>query len=273
MVNPTAIPPSELVAHRLQLHYAIQFIAATGLALSQTKPDGSQITLDWDPQLKGFVGQPIPHTAIQVALFPVALTSVILSQHQPVATLSLVGQTMTQALHWHKTELAKLGIAAESLTLLDYSPDDFPDHPLAHGATFEMGEAAGREAVIAYYASTQPLLAKIVAANPAASPIYIWPHHFDMATLMTYPSATDADIRYLGVGLSPGDQTYPEPYWYISPYPYPALDALPNLAVGIWHTEHWVGAVLTASQVNDNATPATFLPTAVATCKKLLALL
>jgi hypothetical protein len=271
MVKPAAMNPNTLASHRIQLHYAIQFTAATGMALGEAKPDGSQMTLDWNAQLHGFVGQNIPGTPIQVGLLPVPLTSVILNQHQPVATLSLVGQTMSQALHWHETELAKLGIAAESMTLLDYPPDDFPDHPLAHGAVFVLDEVAGREAVIAYYASTQPLLNEIVAANPTASPIYIWPHHFDMATLITYPGATDADTQYLGIGLSPGDQTYPEPYWYVSPYPYPDLDALPDLTVGIWHTRHWVGAVLTASQIKDEATLPTFLHAAIAQSKRLLA--
>ena len=140
--------PKDLVPHRIQLHYAIQCIAATGMALGEAKPDGSQMTLDWDADVQSFVGQKIPETQVQVGLMPQTLTSLILQNHQTVAILSLVGKTMAEALDWHKTELAKLGIAAESVELLDYPPDDFPDHPLAHGAVFEAGDAVAREAVL-----------------------------------------------------------------------------------------------------------------------------
>ncbi|HEY9597335.1 MAG TPA: hypothetical protein V6D33_06655, partial [Cyanophyceae cyanobacterium] len=41
-----------------------------------------------------------------------------------------------------------------------------------------------------------------------------------------------------------------EPYWYVSPYPYPETDNLPRLeGNGFWHTQYWVGAVLTASKL------------------------
>ena len=41
----------------------------------------------------------------------------------------------------------------------------------------------------------------------------------------------------IGVGLSPGDTYYAEPYWYVSPYPYPGLEDLPVLdGSGFWHT-------------------------------------
>ncbi len=259
--------PKDLVPHRIQLHYAIQFAAAVGMALGEPCPDGSQMTLTWDTDRQGFVGQKIPGTQIQVALLPSILTSVILQDHQPVASLSLAGKTMTEALNWHKAEFAKLGVASANVKLLDYPPDDFPDHPLAHGAAFEPGKEAARAAIVAYYAQTYPQLVAIIAANATASPIYIWPHHFDMAVLMTYPGESEDDTRYLGVGLSPGDRTCEEPYWYITPYPYPDVAQLPELSVGHWHTNGWVGAVLTASQVQHEATIQEFIKAGVAAAK------
>jgi hypothetical protein len=259
-----------LACDRIQLHYAIQFIAATGMALGEAKPDGSQMTLNWDADLNGFVGQKIPGTQIQVALMPQTLTSLILQNHVPVVTVSLIGKTMAEALNWHQVELTKLGIVAENIKLLDYPPDDFPDHALAHGARFETGRATAREVLTDYYAATRALLATIISNNTTASPIYIWPHHFDMATLMTYPGTTEIETKYLGIGLSPGDKSYDEPYWYITPYPYPDVAMLPKLVVGNWHTADWVGAVLTASQVQNDTTVQRFIAAAVATSKDLL---
>ncbi|MFQ3616250.1 MAG: hypothetical protein SNJ57_02090 [Cyanobacteriota bacterium] len=262
--------PQALISDRVQLHYAVQFIAAVGAALGKPQSDGSQVTLDWDETLFGFVGKPIPDTSIQLALLPGSLTSVILKDGEAIAALPLAGQTMQQSLDWHKAALAKLGIPADSIKLLEYPPDDFPDHPLAHGAAFESGSSAGREAVAAYFAQTQPLLAKIVAENPAAAAIAIWPHHFDMATLMTYAGPTDADTKYLGVGMSPGDLSYAEPYWYISPYPYPELSDLPALDFGSWHTDHWVGAVLKATDTKKATDLPAFIDRTVSIAKQIL---
>ena len=49
--------------------------------------------------------------------------------------------------------------------------------------------------------------------------------------------------------MSPGDGSYPQPYFYVSPWPYPEGSALPALASGKWHTEVWVGAVLTGDEI------------------------
>jgi hypothetical protein len=57
----------------------------------------------------------------------------------------------------------------------------------------------------------------------------------------------------------------------VSPYPYPDTGNLPTLdGRGFWHTQHWVGAVLQASQFTENASAqtqqhqvATFLHSAV----------
>ncbi|HEY9621236.1 MAG TPA: hypothetical protein V6C78_12745 [Crinalium sp.] len=91
-----------------------------------------------------------------------------------------------------------------------------------------------------------------------------------MATLITLPNTQSDESKTVGVGLSPGDQSYSEPYWYVSPYPYPELSSLPVLDIGFWHTDHWVGAVLTASQVEDEQNLSAFLTAAVERSWELL---
>ena len=78
-----------------------------------------------------------------------------------------------------------------------------------------------------------------------------WPHHFDVASLITLDAGADAEeARTIGVGFSPGDGSYDQPYFYVTPWPYPEADDLPSLAGGAhWHTEGWIGAVLTAERV------------------------
>jgi hypothetical protein len=55
--------------------------------------------------------------------------------------------------------------------------------------------------------------------------------------------------RTLGVGMVPGDGSRPEPYLYVTPWPYPESPELPPLPEGgCWHTEGWTGAVLEADR-------------------------
>ena len=56
--------------------------------------------------------------------------------------------------------------------------------------------------------------------------------------------------RAVEVGISPGDESYGEPYFYISPSPQLNIDNLPHLPTpGHWHTKGFVGAIATATEV------------------------
>ena len=72
--------------------------------------------------------------------------------------------------------------------------------------------------------------------------------------------------------MSPGDGSYAKPYYYVSPWPYPPASRLPALkSPGRWHTEGWVGAVLTSDQFVNEEDQAdivrSFLDEAVAALK------
>uniref|UniRef100_B8HJZ4 Uncharacterized protein n=1 Tax=Cyanothece sp. (strain PCC 7425 / ATCC 29141) TaxID=395961 RepID=B8HJZ4_CYAP4 len=249
------IDPQLLTAARLQLHYGIQFMAAVGAALAEPLPDDSHVSLEWHLELEKFVGLPIrAEVPFRVALDPINLISLLLNQQEEaIAVLPLDQQTLATGLDWHKAEIARLGADPTSIKLLTYPPD-FPDHPIAHGAPFEVSpQAREREELSRYYANTQHLLAEMVAETEDALPIRIWPHHFDIATLIMLPAQRDGEPMTIGMGLSPGDQSYDQPYWYVSPYPYPEVQQLPHLdGQGFWHTQGWVGAVLKASQLASN---------------------
>jgi hypothetical protein len=91
---------------------------------------------------------------------------------------------------------------------------------------------------------------RIVAKGVAAPEPRCWPHHFDLATLTSFPGA-DGATAYVGAGLSPGDGYYDEPYFYISLYPAPDVAGLPALpAPGHWHNHEFTAAVATARSVN-----------------------
>ncbi|MGF1460705.1 MAG: hypothetical protein ACFBSG_16970 [Leptolyngbyaceae cyanobacterium] len=265
-----------LIETRIQLHYAIQGIAATGNVLAVPESDGSHLTCYWQPDLQAFVGRRLSGSQpTAVGLAPAPLEALILNEHQQaIATLPLPGKTLDEMLHWHCHELTQRGFDTDALTLLNYPPD-FPDHPLAHGASFTGTRPDLRQTLAAFFAHSRLLLEGVVTAQAGASPVHIWPHHFDMATLIPL-SGSGENARTIGVGLSPGDNTYGQPNWYVTPWPYPPSDALSPLSVGHWHTEGWTGAILTGD-VGDPALETTqramrtFLDEAIEACHVALA--
>lgn len=82
----------------------------------------------------------------------------------------------------------------------------------------------------------------------------------------------------IGIGLSPGDATYAEPYWYVTPWPYPDEPLLSALdGGGEWHRTGWLGAVLTGSKIAAEPSAEgqarlvnAFLGSAVDACRALL---
>src|SRR5262249_18166496 len=91
---------------------------------------------------------------------------------------------------------------------------------------------------------------QMIGRKLAASPVRCWPHHFDIATLTTVPARNAGATGYVGAGLSPGDEYYDEPYFYVSVYPEPDPAALPSLPMlGHWHLHDFVAAVVTAHKI------------------------
>jgi hypothetical protein len=96
--------------------------------------------------------------------------------------------------------------------------------------------------------------------------------------LITLDAALDAEeARSIGIGLSPGDGSYDQPYFYVNPWPYPDAEDLPPLAAGAhWHTSGWTGAVLTADRLisvppeEQQHTARRALERGVAACRELL---
>ena len=261
----------QLTEARIQLHYAIQPLAAISNALA----DSSNKGLFWDDQL-GFVTRAITTIkSYRLALDPIALTlNFLTDRDQVISTFALSDRTLTEAFIWTRAIVNGLGGEGNLITPISYPPNDFPDSDLARGKTFQLKYLTSD--LTEYYAIADQLLQDIVQQEPMASNVRIWPHHFDIATLISIPDEANGQEKSVGVGLSPGDDGYNEPYWYVTPYPYPEdRSNLPTLdGDGFWHTEHWVGAVLTASQFGEPKASIdqvnAFLKSAIASCKELL---
>jgi hypothetical protein len=112
-------------------------------------------------------------------------------------------------------------------------------------------------------------------SNPSPTPIRCWTHHYDIATEVNFQVSGSDDVTTIGLGFSPGDNHYDEPYFYISPWSTIDQSELPApLVFGHWHTDGFVGIVATASEilsVDDLASEIVkFLDEAFALCRRKL---
>jgi len=242
--------PADLIDASVELHWALQLLAAAGQTFAEPAPDDSHRATVWDDDLRAFVGAPFatPYP-LRVALRPDDLTLLILDRTgAAVAALPLPGQSLDAAHEW-------LGLAAATYfggapPVLERPTYDMPAHPLKDGARFSTAILPELGALSALYGSAAGTIKAIVSGRTDASEVRCWPHHFDLAALLTLEPAVDGEAtRTVGLGLAPAGAACASWYWYVSPRPAPDPTTLPPLNSGAWHTEGWTGAVLEGEAV------------------------
>lgn len=243
-------PPTALEDARLQLHWAAQLVSAVGTTLLPAASDDSHTNLEWLAEPGLLAGRLTPAAPrCRAALRPSDLSLYVLDDHGTgVVERSLDGLTFSQGMVWLEQEIA--AFAERPLPQpLRRRELDLPDHPVAHGAAFSTHDAGGFAELGRWYANADAVLRAVAASTRDASEVRCWPHHFDIATLVTVaPGGDQEQTRTIGIGLSPGDASYAQPYWYVTPWPYPENPQLPTLdGGGEWHRTGWFGAVLTGT--------------------------
>jgi len=188
--------------------------------------------------------------------------------------MPLNGRTIDEAARWLRAQLAECGLDAAAFTLNEHFT--IPPHPVGATAAFDTAVPARFDELARWYSDASLVLEQVVAFTPNASPVRCWPHHFDIATLIEVAAAAEGSpAKTINVGMEPGDDSYAEPYVYVSMYPSPSAGVpRPSLAGdGHWHTEGWLGAVLPGSRIaatEQQAQVEAFVSSAVSACVGLL---
>ena len=121
------------------------------------------------------------------------------------------------------------------------------------------------QAIAAIYALLEPFRAGI---GEEASPIQLWPHHFDLSMIWLPgtkipgkdPDDEEQSDKQMSFGFVFGDAAIAEPYFYINAYPSP--DALTDLDIpgpAMWHTDAFTGVLLRYRDLVAMDTPETYL--------------
>ena len=256
---------------RLQVHHAAQLATAMGISYLPRRSDDSHTNLEWLSAAGVLASRVVPgDPPFRIGVRVVDLTLCMLSGgDRLLGTIPLHGRTIDQAASWIRERIADSSADPSRFSLDRHYT--IPHHAVDDGAAFDASDRASFEQLAAWFELGASMLARIREANDG-SEIRCWPHHFDIATLITV-----AAERTVGVGLEPGDVYYAEPYFYVSTRPEPPRDALtaPLAGGGAWHTHEWVGAVLPGSRVVDASLireqVEAFLDSAVDACRALVA--
>lgn len=242
-----SVEPTGLVKSRETVHHAATLLALAGASYLDAREDDSHTSMSWLEAVDALATEPLPATKpFRFALRVRELSLVVIDNGSGSASadFDLRGETRSDALAWMRREAGRRGLDGERLrSRLHF---EIAPHPTDENHPFEPATDGTLDELASWYADASFILGSTRQKMDGAGPVRCWPHHFDIATLVRLP--TPGTFQTIGIGLSPGDESYPEPYYYVSPYPSPEVRPRP-LSVGRWHTEGWWGGVLTASEI------------------------
>jgi hypothetical protein len=233
--------PTELAAARSLAHRAVQWPTRAAWANLAPLRDHSHTSLAWNPDMAALIGQPLgagARVGVRVAVHELVFTT-----ESRCDALPLTGKPDAEVGKWLDHKLAAEGLKPASGTKLPY---DMPSTLFARAAE----ETLRFPTLALWFAAAADVLdelrKKYRRYKPGPGPVRCWPHHFDIAVLVALEDGGPESARAIGIGVSPGDNHYAQPYLYVSPYPKPDTAELPPLPPGgRWHTKDFFGAVAT----------------------------
>jgi hypothetical protein len=194
--------PGALTDARLQLHHAAQIAVSAAISYIPARSDDSHTALTWVGSNGALVTEQITAAApfrIGVRVEDLTLHAID-SELRSTNSFALAGRTVGEANNWLAAVAAEAGLDLARLKSAKHYT--IPGHPVASGAPFSAQIGSALAELSKYWSNAGMVLDDLVRATEGASPVRTWPHHFDMASLITLPGA--GPRRTIGVGQSAG---------------------------------------------------------------------
>lgn len=259
---------------RVQAQWAAQVASAVGSTLLRPLKDFSHTNLEWLEDRRMLAGQPTDDASrVRGALHVGEMRLALIDKNGSVFDeLDLDGISLDDARKWMEGMVGK----ARDKDSVDLK---LPEHELpafpGKGQKFEYIDETAHKEIARWFNDANKVLQVVFRNEDDANPVRTWPHHFDMACLVTIDDYDDPRARSINVGMSPGDDNIDEPYLYVTPWPKPEDPELPPIAEGMWHREGFFAAVLPMSKLRPGADAqlqqvTNFLDLAMEASKKML---
>lgn len=235
--------PQALSSARTVAHAAAQLLYRAAVANVAPLPAYEHTSLGWDVSEGVFQTHPLGNSELSVRLRLAPLTLAL-----GESKLALDKVTKTDALDWLDGQLAEVGLKPVSTTKIPFRlPTDV-------SGTAMYAQVNGLSTLANWFElatiTLQAQVGRISDVKPGSSPVRCWPHHFDMATYVSFQAGDAEHAPGIGIGMSPGDGSYDEPYFYVNPWPHLDAENLPEaVPPGHWHTDVFVGSVVTGSEI------------------------
>lgn len=233
---------------RIQSHNAVQWLARYSRSYLPKKADDSHTSLTWNPYEGSLNTQAIEirnHRIIFSFDFFTLAIQVKSDLGSILFDLGITGLTNSQVEEKFKEILIKIGLPLNKFkTDLPYclSPWEMGHEDRYHLGWFIRGASElGR-----YFTNSQSIFQAIAKMRGQNYQTLCWPHHFDLANLIIVEENSNPEkTKSIGLGFSPGDNSYEDPYFYVTPWPYPEKENLPILPEpAFWHTEGFIAGII-----------------------------
>jgi len=237
--------PTTLAAARSLAHRALQWPARAARANLEPAPDDSHTSLTWHPDQAALLTQLLPG-GVKVGL-RIGVHELVFIKGSGSESFPLGAAPDSDVGEWLDAKLAAAGLKPASGVTLPYETP--------HALFARPAEETPRFAAVAGWLAAGAEVLEWVRRKyrrfkPGPGPVRCWPHHFDIATLVALEPGDAEHARAIGVGVSPGDDYYAQPYLYVSPYPRPDIANLPALPRGgRWHTRDFFAAIATGTDL------------------------
>jgi hypothetical protein len=243
---------TSLKVAREETHAAVQLIAMVPRHLLSPDSTDSSASLIWDDKLGMLTTQIVGGHKVA---FEFATQEIhIYKGLDIISTLATIGNTYDQVFDDLKNALNSRGL--EGGKLKKKLPYELPESVVKLGNPFVKQDSEALATLTDLFSLTATSLQQVFGSITSASEIRCWPHHYDLATLVTIVENEDLEkTKSIGFGFSPGDGGFDEPYFYLTPWPYPPTEKLFELRKpAFWNTEGWTGGVLKSGHLNASNT-------------------
>ncbi len=244
-----AVDPTELVEARELCHAAVQWASKAARANLVPKVDDSHSNLGWVNEHFGLVSHFLDaEQRIQLGFnfLERALLWVVDGRVDSSFDLTTGSEATVQV--WVDEHLAAADLRATPVAEMPYQ---LPAVDYAEFAGLKRHAVTLGHWYAAAHVALNGLVDRFRSMAVTEPVVRCWPHHFDIAALFVLDEGDVETARSIGVGLSPGDESYSEPYFYCSPWPAPDTKSLATpLPPWRWHTEGFVSLVCTASSLS-----------------------